>query len=208
MLRKGDQMGRTRGGHSAVSILLSLLVLLSILALSAPCQARMERMTDGALEGVTGAGFSSFTFVNGVALADFPGVSAATYTEIDSVKLGYWDKGSGKGWDQNWTGVQLGSATNDLVFNGFFMKAEFEPATVNDPANRQLKSVSMGSKDVTGVVSANFQSFSGVIGGGDIARENLGTRSYQFNHTELSFSLELSGAHKGIWVNMGTATQI
>ena len=208
MLRKGDQMGRTRGGNFTAVATMLLLVLLSILALAAPCQARMEQMTDVALDGVTGAGFSSFTFVNGVAVADFPGVSAATYTEIDSLKLGYWDKGTGNGWDQNWTTVKLGSATEDLVFNGFFIKAEFEPATVNDSANRQLKSFSMGSKDVTGVVSANFQSFSGVIGGGDIARDNLGTRSYRFNHTELSFSLELSGAHKGIWVNMGTATQI
>lgn len=187
-----------------------MIVILLLLLLPVSGWAGMSAMSDKELSAVVAQGFSSFTMVNGVALADFSGISGSTYTEIDSLKMGYWDKtGSGsKGWDQNWTSVKLGSSANDLIFNGFFLKAEFDPATINDPANRQLKGIVIGSKDVTGVVSADFQSFSGIIAGGDVSRAALGQRSYQLNHTELSFSLELSGPRKGVWVNLGTATQL
>lgn len=185
-------------------------VLLLCMLLPVSARAGMKAMNDSELSAVVAQGFSSFTMVNGVALADFSGISGSTYTEIDSLKLGYWDKAGGgsKGWDQNWTTVKLGSSTNDLTFNGFFLKAEFDPATVNDPAHRQLTGIVIGSRDVTGTVSADFQSFTGIIGGTDISRANLGQKTYQFNHSELSFSLELSGPHKGAWVNLGTATQL
>ena len=172
--------------------------------------AGMNRMTDTELSAVVGQGFSSFTMVNGTALADFSGISAATYTEIDSVKLGYWDKsgGSNKGWDQNWTAVKLGSSASDLTLNGFYLKAQFDPATIGDPANRKLTGISIGSNDVTGVISANFQSFNGTINGTDYSRAPLGNASYQLNHSPLAFSVELSGPHAGVWVNMGTATKL
>lgn len=172
--------------------------------------AGMNRMSDTELAGVVGQGFSSFTMANGVALADFTGISVSTYTEIDSLKMGYWDKtGDGnKAWDQNWTSVKLGTSTKDLQINGFFMKAEFDPTTINDPANRQLKSFTIGSRDVTGIVSADFQSFTGIISGPAISRTNLGTASYQLNHTDLSFTIDVAGANKGVWINMGTATRL
>lgn len=190
------------------TIICSVLLLCMLLPVS--CWAGMKAMSDGELSAVTAQGFSRFTMVNGVALADFSGISASTYTEIDSLKLGYWDKaGSGtKGWDQNWTSVKLGNSSNDLTLNGFFFKAEFDPVTINDPASRQLKGIVIGSRDVTGTVSADFRSFTGITGGSDVSRSALGQKTYQFNHSELSFSLELTGPRKGVWVNLGTATQI
>lgn len=137
-------------------------------------------------------------------------MSISTYTEIDSLALGYWDKGngSGKGWDQRWTQVKLGTPSNDLTFNGFYFQAVFDPATVNDPANRKLVSLTMGSKDVTGLLTANFQGLSAVVGGKQIERGAQGVQTYQFNHTELSLDIELSGARRGVWVNMGNATKL
>ncbi|MFZ3209547.1 MAG: hypothetical protein WA140_12070 [Geobacteraceae bacterium] len=170
--------------------------------------AGMGLLTDAELSEVTAQGFSSFTMVNGVAEADFTGISAATYTEIDSLKMGYWDNGAGIGWDQNWATVKLGDGVpaNDLKFNGFYFKAVFDPATVNDPAARQLQSVTIGSKDVTGLLSADFQSLSRI---GGVARDtSIGAKTYQFTNTDFSISIELTGAHKGIWINMGTAAQI
>lgn len=193
-------------------LLQALLAVATVLCLLAPVSgwAGMTAMNDAELSAVVAQGFSSFTMVNGVALADFTGIRAATYTEIDSMKMGYWDNtgGGSKGWDQNWTTVKLGTAANDLVLNGFFIKAVFNPATIDNPATRELQSFTIGSKDVTGTVAANFQSFSGVVGGSDLSRAALGTKNYQFNHTELSFTLELSASRKGAWVNMGTATPI
>ena len=181
-----------------------------VLTMSSLCCAGMKVMTDGELSGVVGQGFSSFTMADGVARADFGGISASTYTEIDSLKLGYWDNGNGggKGWDQNWGQVKLGTPSSDLTFNGFFFQAVFDQSSINDPASRKLLSVSMGSKDVTGQVTANFQSLSATVGGIDVARGNLGLQTFQFNHTELSLDIELAGPHKGLWVNMGNATKI
>jgi len=189
-----------------ISVLCTALVLM----MSSVCCAGMNVMTDGELSGVVGQGFSSFTMVDGIAKADFSGISASTYTEIDSLKLGYWDKGdgSGKGWDQNWTQVKLGTPTNDLAFSGFFFQAVFDKNSINDPANRQLLSISMGSKDVTGQLTANFNSLSAIVGGVDVARGSQGLQTYQFNHTELSLNIEFAGSHKGLWVNMGNATKL
>lgn len=220
MARGAEKSGGEIGQAQAVLARFrqSLLGAATLLCLFLPVSswAGMAAMNDAELSAVVAQGFSSFTMStdsvsgNRVALADFTGISGSTYTEIDSMKMGYWDNtgGGSKGWDQNWTTVKLGTAANDLILNGFFFKAEFDPATINDPANRQLKSFTIGSKDVTGTVAANFQSFSGVLGGSDLSRAALGNSTYQFNHTELSFSLDLSGSRKGFWVNMGTATPI
>lgn len=200
--RKGNSVPTPSG----ITMLLALFLFL----LPVPGFAGMQRMTDGELSGVVAQGFSSFTMVDGVAKADFSGVSGYTYTEIDSLKMGYWDKGdgSGKGWDQNWRQVKLGTPSNDLVFNGFFFQAVFDQSSLNDPANRKLVSLSMGSKDVTGQLSADFQSLSAVVGGTEVARSSQGVQTYQFNHTELSLNIELSGPRKGLWINMGNATKL
>ena len=181
-----------------------------VLMMASVCCAGMQVMTDGELSGVVGQGFSSFTMADGVARADFGGISASTFTEIDSLKMGYWDKGNGGGvgWDQNWSQVKLGTPSSDLTFNGFFFQAVFDQSSINDPANRKLLSVTMGSKDVTGQVTANFQSLSATVGGVDLVRANQGLQTYQFNHTELSLDIEVAGPHKGLWINMGNATKI
>ncbi|GFO56397.1 hypothetical protein GMSM_34040 [Geomonas sp. Red276] len=202
--------GEKRGTGTAHPLRVALTLAILLLMWTSPSFAAMRAMADGELSAVVGQGFSSFTMSGGVANADFSGVSISTYTEIDTLSMGYWDKGtgSGKGWDQNWTQVKLGTTSNDLTFNGFYFQAVFDPATVNDPANRRLLSLTMGSKDVTGQLTANFQSLSAIIGGKEVERGSLGVQSYQFNHTELSIDIELSGARRGVWVNMGNATKL
>jgi len=203
--------GRQQASAGSTSLYRVAILVTALLLLCATASfAGMSRMSDGELSAVVGQGFSSFTMSDGVANANFSGISGSTYTEIDSLALGYWDKGngSGKGWDQNWTQVKLGTSSNDLTFKGFYFQAVFDPSTVNDPANRKLLSLSMGSKDVTGQLTANFQSLSATIGGQDVARGTLGVQTFQFNHTELSLNIDLTGSHKGIWVNMGNATKL
>ncbi|MGI6396909.1 MAG: hypothetical protein ACOX3E_06835 [Desulfomonilia bacterium] len=65
------------------------------------------------------------------------------------------------GWDENWEGVSLGSATESLVCKGLYIEAGFSNMT--DPANRQLNFVRVGTPSMTGPISANFISFSGHI---------------------------------------------
>lgn len=193
------RMKRVSQGMVMAAVLLVLL--------PRPAAAQLTVLGDGALAAVTGQGFSSFTMADGVAAIDL-NLTAGTYANIDSLKLGYWDKGmgNGPGWDQNWTGVQLGSPSSDLTFNGFYVTAVFDPATLNDPANRQLQSVTLGSKDVTGTLTADFQSLSALHASmPDDDRVSVGTQTYQFNHTELSVTIDLAGAHQGVWFNFGDA---
>ena len=139
--------------------------------------------------------------------ADF-NVLANTYAEISSLKMGYWDNGSGAGWDQNWTGVQLGSAAQDISMRGFYIEASFD--NLSDPGSRRLKSLFIGFNHVTGDLKARFESLSQMAGSGgvDQSRANLGDRTFRFNDTELSFSLQLEGEHKGIWVRFGDGTTL
>lgn len=166
----------------------------------------MGVMTDDELSAVTGHGFSTFSLVDGVARIDL-GITASTFTEIDSLKLGYWDNGGGKGWDQNWSGVKLGSSGSDLTFNGFFVQAVFDPATINDPANRLLIGITFGSQHVTGTLSADFLALSQLAGGVTVNdRAATGNQTYVFNDTELSISAVFAGLNKGVRVNFGSAT--
>ena len=197
-------------------LFVQLAVAACLLAVPAAGCAAMGVMSDSELDAISAKGFSSFSMVDGVALADFTGLAVSTYTEIDSLKMGYWDRndGNGTGWDQNWTGVKLGASladpTGDLTLNGFYVKAVFDPTTIDDPANRRLTRVSMGSSDVSGDLSANFASLSRELTEGGLPvivnnRANVGEATYHFDHTELSLNVVLEGQDKGIWVNFGDA---
>jgi hypothetical protein len=167
------------------------------------CSAEMTVMSDSELAQVTGSGYSKFTLVDGVALAEFD-VRVLTYTEIDSMKLAYWDNGTGSDWDENWTTVKLGSEAQDLDLKGFFVRAEFE--NINDAANRALKSFKIGFKDVTGTLEADFNSFNGDLNSTAYHRSFLGNRTFQLTNSELSLSINIDGPHKGIWYTIDNAT--
>lgn len=192
-------------GFRSTALWAVLVVLLTVNAI--PAMADLQEMSDSEMAAITGHGFSRFTRTGDTVRADF-NVLASTYAEIASLKMGYWDNGSGAGWDQNWTGVQLGSAANDISMRGFYIEAAFD--NLSDPANRRLKSLFIGFNQVTGDLKANFESLSqvGVGGSADQSRANLGERTFQFNDTELRFSLELEGEHKGIWVRFGEGTTL
>lgn len=159
--------------------------------------ARMQVMTNTQLANVTGTGFSKFTLVNGVALAQFD-IRASTWTEMDSMKLGHYNNGIAPGWDQDWTGVSMGSQAKDLVMQGFYFKASF--ANITDPATRKLNSVTIGWKNVTGTITADFSSYSGYLKGATYSRGNLGTRTVTLNNEPMSLTIDVA---KGIEVSMG-----
>jgi hypothetical protein len=138
----------------------------------------MLAMSDNELDSATGQGFSSFTFnpTTGVAEADF-NIAAEGYWTIDSLKMGYWNPGSGLGWDQNWANVSFGTPSTNIVLQGFFIQATF--SNFSSPANRQLTSLEIGFKNVlSGTLSALFNSLSS-LGPTVVAnRANLGQQTY------------------------------
>lgn len=190
-----------RGKKGAIRSFGTVVAILSIL-LPTVSQAEMNVMTDSELDEVTGHGFSQFTLVDGVARAEFD-VLAWTLTDINSMKLAYYDDGGGAGWDNNWTSVELGSESEDLVLNGFFIEAEFKDIT--DPALRKLERFKMGFREVNGTIAADFQSFSGeiTVSGNPTyySRSFLGSRTYQFIDSELSVYIDRNAGVEFIFGN-------
>ena len=183
-------------------IIAGLSVLITLMATTS--FAAKTEMGDEELQQVTGAGFSNFTLTDGVARASF-NIVARTYTELNSLKMGYYDGG----WDQDWTNVSLGTPDTDLVVRGFYIEASF--TNISDPANRTLNSIKLGTPSMTGTISAEFNSFSGQIkdpGGIDLVnghRVPLGPATITCTNSAFQASLNTSVLEKGWWMSFTNA---
>ncbi len=187
--------GRHNRSFSCLAgIFITMFLLLTLLPTA---NAHMTKMTDSELSEITGEGFSRFSLSNGVALAEF-NIRASTYTEIDSMKLGHYDNGSSLGWDQDWTGLTMGSQSSDLLLQGFYFQAVFD--NINDPATRKLDRITIGWRHVTGTITADFSSYSGYLQGTTYSRGNLGTKTITLNNEPMSLTIDVD---KGIEVSMG-----
>jgi hypothetical protein len=192
-----------RGWIVSILTLAMLIILLSL-----PVHA-FTLMTDEELSQVTGTGFSSFTLENDVAKASF-NIEARTFTEIQSLKMGYYNDGTSLGWDEDWTNVSLGSATEDLVCKGLYIEAKF--TNLSDPATRTLDYIKVGTPSMTGPISATFNSFSGHIENPtdgvlvDGRRLNLGQKTITSTNSEFYLQLSRTGAQAGWWVYWNNAT--
>lgn len=193
-----------------------MICLLAVLFTIVPASAQMALMSDEDLEGVYATGFSTFSVTNGVANATF-NVNAAIYADIDSIKLGYHDEydykdpNPGFGWDEDWTGAELGTSSQDLVLEGVYIEAKF--TNIDNPATRQLEYVKIGFTNVNGDISADFNSFSGYIDDSDDGTPevnghglNLGSKTITSTNSEFYMKLSASGASKGWTVYFDKAT--
>jgi hypothetical protein len=168
---------------------LPIITLVILFAWSSPVHAWMWEVGDEELSQVTGEGFSSFTLQDGVARATF-NIAVSTYTQIDSLKMGYYNGG----WDEDWTNVSIGSALEDAKINGVYIEAKF--TDIGNASSRSLDYITVGTHDLTGDISANFNSFSGTITRTDgsfyqnnVYRQNLGTRTFTGSHSDFSITL-------------------
>ena len=185
-----------------ISIFLTGFILLAWVAIVPPslCVAGMNELSDGELSSVHATGFSSFTITpDGIdpaisyAKMSFNTMTVSTYTTIDTLKMGYWGTPT-KAWDQEWSGVKLGSTTTgDLVFDGLYIEAKFK--NITDSSTRQLEYLRIGTPKLTGDISANFTSFSGTIGGTTYPRTNLGTQTITSTGGGFYLSLDRSGGY-------------
>ena len=171
--------------HFKKILFLFVLIALIIGILPAAGFAELRAMNDEEMTEIYATGFSSFNITSDgtidTARAWF-NIQAYTFTEIDSLKLGYHSNYDYKDpnpttstWDEDWTNVQIGKIessaandndgffdpTEDFYANGFYFEVDFE--NIDDPGNRELKSVRFGFDYIEGDIKANFNSFSGTI---------------------------------------------
>jgi hypothetical protein len=173
----------------------------------APACAGMVVLSDGELAAVAAGGFSSFTIEGNTVRAEFGGIAASTFTEMGALRLGYYNDGAGTDWDENWTNVKFGSESSDMTISGLYLEAVFD--NIADPAARSLKSVTFGTRDASGVLTANFHSFSGdITAGSPIDGHRLAPSFTQisFTNSGLRLSLNIDGAQKGYWIHWDNAT--
>jgi len=160
-------MLRQPAHFSKLQFLAVFFVLLLAVALlpAQPCRAGMQELADVEMSGVYATGFSTFTLdSNGLATVSFNNVTLRTWTEIGSMKTGYYNNGATTAWDNDWTTVSLGASGNDLIAQGLYIEAKF--SNVDNPATRKLEYVRIGTTSLTGPVSGTFNSFSGSLDNG------------------------------------------
>ena len=152
--------------------------------------AEMELISDENLKEVRGQGVISFTRDGDTLKAAFD-IGIETYTQIDSFKLGYYNDGTSLGWDQDWTNVSLGSPSKNLEIHGFYIQAVFY--NIDDPATRGLQSVTIGTTNMSGTISATFNSFSGDIAAGNpVSGHRITPVFTEVSCTGTGFTLTLS----------------
>lgn len=193
--------------------LISLITAASLCFLAGPVHAWMWEVDDQQLSEVTGEGFSSFTLTDDLAggkiAQAYFNITASTFTEIDSLKMGYYDNGSGLGWDEDWTDVSLGSSSEDLVCRGLFIEAGF--SNISDASTRTLNYLKVGTPSMTGPISANFNSLTGSITDAGTTttynRVNIGPQTVYSNSGAFSVTVGAgtNGAPTGWRVDWGNA---
>jgi hypothetical protein len=190
-----------------IGIFLTGFILLVWAAIAPPSLsiAGMHELSEGEMAAIYAKGFSTFTLDGNIVNINFTGVTLSTWTEIQSMKMGYYLKGT-TAWDNDWTTVSLGTQSTDLVAQGLYIKAGF--SNINNPATRQLEYVNIGTTSLTGTVSANFNSLSGTIGGTTYNRSNLGVQTITSTGGGFYLSLQRSGSQMGYTFNFGTGSHL
>ena len=178
-----------------------LLALILLFSAGSAGAEEMSLLSDKELSDITGHGFSHFSLTGNMALVEL-NMQTATFIEIDSLKMGYYDNGSSTGWDQNWNGVSLGSDSQDLVLNNFIFQAEF--SDISDSGTRRLLSMQIGFNDVSGQLDADFQSLS-ILSGSN--RDVPGQATFSFDHDRMVLVISAQGVNQGIWFDFGNAQQ-
>jgi hypothetical protein len=178
-----------------IGIFLTGFILLAGMAiLPSLSAAGMNELSDGEMAAIYAKGFSSFTLDGNTVNINFTGVTLSTWTEIQSMKMGYYLKGGTTAWDNDWTNVSLGTSSTDLVAQGLYIKAGFS-GDITNPATRQLEYVQIGTTSLTGPISANFNSFSGTLDNGvtNFSRTNLGAATITSGGGGFNLTLSRNG---------------
>ena len=213
--------------HKILFLFITCVLITIILPVSSFCE--LKAMNDDEMLDIYATGFSDFQINDlGGGLTEtyaLFNIQAYTFTEIESLKLGYHDEYDYKnptptyGWDEDWENVQLGGSltdpSQDFFGEGFYFAATF--TDINDSTKRELKSFRFGFDYVQGPISADFINYSGTIDdSNDNTPEynghilNLGPVTITADpgntgNGGMEISLNIENYDKGYWVTFDNA---
>ena len=207
---------------------ISCVLIIIVLPFNGFCE--LKAMNDDEMLDIYATGFAEFQ-INDLGYGNLTetvalfNIQAYTFTEIDSLKLGYHDEYNYKdptpsfGWDEDWENVQLGGSltdpSQDFFGEGFYFAVTF--TDINNSANRELKSFRFGFDYVQGPISADFINYSGTIDdSNDNTPEynghilNLGPVTITADpgntgNGGMEISLNIENYDKGYWVTFDNA---
>lgn len=168
--------------------------------------AEMIFLSNSELSEVTGTGIITFSLTGDMARVDLD-METGMYSNIDSMKLGYYDDGVSSGWDQDWTNVTIGSGSRELVINGVYFQAVY--SNINDPDTRGLSHITIGTRNATGTIRGDFNNYSGSItdtGGADIINGHRAQADFSridLDHSNASIVFDSNG---GYTINVDNAS--
>lgn len=221
---------------------------ISSLVISSPVSAELKSLNEKQMRNETAqSGLVTFS-ENGNRIRMYTDIHLETWADIDSMKIGYYERsvpasGGGTvnqiGWDQDWSkatrpdgsttnGVMLGTQTKPLQMDGFVFKADFN-GDLGGAEKPSLKRLVIGTNRLTGDISANMKSFTGIYNSSIVAdgasdpnankpliRQNLGEKTFNFgaNYTTtedqsknegffLVITPEATGGNTGIQIVAG-----
>ena len=167
--------------------------------------AAMQKMAEAEMDEIVAGSFSEFTLEDSTASIRL-NINAEAFAEIDEFRAGYFDDGTGEGWDQHWLDVMMGTGTETeelFRLSGFMFEARFDDL---ESENRQLVSMKMGFESVSGDISADFQSLTRE---GYSRRQQRGEETYRFDDDR--FIMEFYGGdekHPGVYMDFGDAQPV
>ena len=215
-----------------------IFITLTFIVMPSSALCELKSLDDEGLSEVYAEGFAQFQIndLGGGLTQTYAlfNIRADTFTEVDSLKLGYHNEYDYKdptpayAWDEDWVNVQIGKIeagsisdnagffdpTEDFIADGLYFKAEF--TNINNSATRQLKTFAFGVKHAQGDIKAVFNQFSGTINDGVGAPEynghdlNLGPVTITSDPTGsgtggFEISLSIDTYDKGYWVKFDNA---
>lgn len=172
----------------------------SLLLAEAPV---LQSLSDHDLGDVTAGSIVNFSMdtAKNYARMDLD-VYIETHMEIEKFRAGYHKTESGDGWDQSWDKVRLygNNASDYFKAYGLTLVAEYD----GTGDNRKLARILFGSPQVSGKMTATFNSFSGVVGDNVVVGNNTfsdnGKNPYRTDLGEKTISF--TGPDQGLFLGL------
>jgi hypothetical protein len=138
--------------------LLNILIIFLLFCIFTDTSFSLEALSKEKMKTTTGQRALTDISTSGDTTRLFLNTHIETFTEIESLKLAYFERNGTMGWDQNWNNLSFGNQDTNLTIDGLVIKADFVNLESSEPV---LKRFIIGSNMLNGSISGNFDSFTG-----------------------------------------------